>query len=132
LHLSSEHCLDRALGLVAYHHRGMGFVETIIEHEAASAVTPTSGLYPQPQKPSNGRRVRRLPNRRASENFEINVNGRRYRCSFSQFPDGRWREDEEYQPLTQTSLLDTHFAMGRGVTSRTAGKGLAVQSWGQW
>jgi hypothetical protein len=34
--------MSRAL-VVAYHHREMGFAETIIEHEAASAVTPTSG-----------------------------------------------------------------------------------------
>src|SRR5262249_40324005 len=36
--------MSRALGLVAYHHCEMRFVETIIEHEAASAMTPTSGL----------------------------------------------------------------------------------------
>ena len=34
----------------------------------------------------------RLPDRRQSENFEIDVNGRRYRCSYSRFPDGRLAE----------------------------------------
>jgi hypothetical protein len=34
----------------------------------------------------------RLPFRRRSENFDIEVNGRRYRCSYSRFPDGRIAE----------------------------------------
>ena len=34
----------------------------------------------------------RLPNRRLSENFEIDVSGRKYRCSYSLFPDGRLGE----------------------------------------
>jgi hypothetical protein len=34
----------------------------------------------------------RLPNRRLSEHFEIDVNGRRYRCSISRYPDGRLAE----------------------------------------
>jgi hypothetical protein len=34
----------------------------------------------------------RLPDRRPSENFEIDVNGRKYRCSYSRFPDGRLAE----------------------------------------
>jgi ribonucleoside-diphosphate reductase alpha chain len=31
----------------------------------------------------------RLPNRRASETFELDVNQFHYTCSFSRFPDGR-------------------------------------------
>lgn len=31
---------------------------------------------------------RRLDNRRASETFNIDVEGRRYKCSVSRFPDG--------------------------------------------
>ena len=31
---------------------------------------------------------RRLDNRRASETFNIDVEGRRYKCSISRFPDG--------------------------------------------
>jgi hypothetical protein len=34
----------------------------------------------------------RLPDRRPSQNFEIDVDGRKYRCSFSRFPDGRLAE----------------------------------------
>jgi hypothetical protein len=34
----------------------------------------------------------RLPDRRQSENFEIDVNGRKYRCSYSLFSDGRLAE----------------------------------------
>jgi hypothetical protein len=34
----------------------------------------------------------RLSNRRASELFDIDVGGRRYRCTFSRFPDGRLAE----------------------------------------
>jgi hypothetical protein len=34
----------------------------------------------------------RLDNRRFSETFDIDVNGRKYRCSFSRFPDGRLAE----------------------------------------
>lgn len=34
----------------------------------------------------------RLPNRRPSETFDLDVNGRRYRCSYSRFPDGRLAE----------------------------------------
>ena len=34
----------------------------------------------------------RLPNRRPSETFDIDVNGRRYRCSASRYPDGRLAE----------------------------------------
>jgi hypothetical protein len=34
----------------------------------------------------------RLPNRRLSETFDIDVNGRRYRCSVSHYPDGRIAE----------------------------------------
>jgi hypothetical protein len=34
----------------------------------------------------------RLPNRRPSENFEIDVHGRKYRCSYSRFDDGRLAE----------------------------------------
>ena len=34
----------------------------------------------------------RLPNRRFSETFDIELNGRKYRCSYSQFPDGRLAE----------------------------------------
>jgi hypothetical protein len=32
---------------------------------------------------------KRLPNRRHSEPFDIEVTGRKYRVSFSRFPDGR-------------------------------------------
>jgi hypothetical protein len=35
---------------------------------------------------------RRLPNRRASETLDIDVGGRKYRCSFSRYPDGRLAE----------------------------------------
>ena len=34
----------------------------------------------------------RLPNRRFSETFDIELNGRKYRCSYSRFPDGRLAE----------------------------------------
>ena len=34
----------------------------------------------------------RLPNRRASELFDIDVNGRRYRCTVSRYDDGRLAE----------------------------------------
>jgi hypothetical protein len=34
----------------------------------------------------------RLPNRRLSETFELEVNGRKYRCSYSRFPNGRLAE----------------------------------------
>jgi ribonucleoside-diphosphate reductase alpha chain len=34
----------------------------------------------------------RLPDRRQSENFEIDVHGRKYRCTYSRFPDGRLAE----------------------------------------
>jgi hypothetical protein len=34
----------------------------------------------------------RLPDRRLSEHFDIDVNGRRYRCSISRYPDGRLAE----------------------------------------
>jgi ribonucleoside-diphosphate reductase alpha chain len=34
----------------------------------------------------------RLPDRRLSETFDINVNGRCYRCSVSRYPDGRLAE----------------------------------------
>ena len=34
----------------------------------------------------------RLPDRRASELFDIEVNGRRYRCTISRFADGRLAE----------------------------------------
>jgi ribonucleoside-diphosphate reductase alpha chain len=34
----------------------------------------------------------RLPQRRFSQNLDIEVNGRKYRCSFSRFPDGRLAE----------------------------------------
>jgi hypothetical protein len=34
----------------------------------------------------------RLPNRRPSETFDIDVSGRKYRCSYSRFPDGRLGE----------------------------------------
>jgi hypothetical protein len=34
----------------------------------------------------------RLANRRFSETFDIEVNGRKYRVSFSRFPDGRLAE----------------------------------------
>jgi ribonucleoside-diphosphate reductase alpha chain len=35
---------------------------------------------------------RRLPNRRFSETFDFELNGRKYRCSFSRYPDGRLAE----------------------------------------
>jgi hypothetical protein len=34
----------------------------------------------------------RLPDRRASETFEVELNGRRYRCTVSRFADGRLGE----------------------------------------
>jgi hypothetical protein len=34
----------------------------------------------------------RLPNRRYSETFDFNVNGLRYTCTLSRFPDGRLGE----------------------------------------
>jgi hypothetical protein len=34
----------------------------------------------------------RLNNRRACETFDIDVNGRRYRCSIARYPDGRLGE----------------------------------------
>jgi hypothetical protein len=34
----------------------------------------------------------RLPHRRDSESFNIEVNGRKYRCTISRFPDGRLAE----------------------------------------
>jgi ribonucleoside-diphosphate reductase alpha chain len=34
----------------------------------------------------------RLDNRRFSETFDLEVNGRKYRCSFSRFSDGRLAE----------------------------------------
>jgi hypothetical protein len=37
-------------------------------------------------------RRERLSNRRFSETFDIDVNGRKYRVSFSRFPDGRLAE----------------------------------------
>jgi hypothetical protein len=34
----------------------------------------------------------RLPDRRLSESFEIDISGRKYRCTFSRFSDGRLAE----------------------------------------
>ena len=34
----------------------------------------------------------RLPNRRFSETFDVELGGRKYRCSYSRFPDGRLAE----------------------------------------
>src|SRR5580704_11407800 len=43
-----------------------------------------------PEPPARLRQ--RLPNRRASETFDVEVTGRRYRCTISRFADGRLGE----------------------------------------
>jgi hypothetical protein len=81
----------------------------------------------------------RLPDRRQSENFEIDVYGRKYRCSYSQFPDGRLAEifinnnkaGSDSDTAAKDSAVVCSIALQHGVPAETIRRALMRDSQGR-
>jgi hypothetical protein len=60
----------------------------------------------------------RLPNRRVSETFELEVNGLHYTCTISRFRDGRIAEVflQNHKPASQSDSNARDAAQGRPST----------------
>ena len=81
----------------------------------------------------------RLPDRRQSENFEIDVNGRRYRVSYSLFLDGRLAEiflsnnkaGSDSDTAAKDSAVVCSLALQHGVSAETIRRALMRDSQGR-
>ena len=81
----------------------------------------------------------RLPNRRFSETFDIELNGRKYRCSYSRFPDGRLAEifisnnrvNSDSDTAAKDSAVVCSIALQFGVTLETIRRALMRDAQGR-
>jgi hypothetical protein len=81
----------------------------------------------------------RLPDRRSSETFDIELNGRRYRCTISQFADGRLGEiflgnnkvDSDSDNAARDSAIVCSIALQYGADVETIRKALCRDSHGR-
>ena len=81
----------------------------------------------------------RLPNRRFSETFDIELNGRKYRCSYSRFPDGRLakifisnnRVNSDSDTAAKDSAVVCSIALQFGVPLETIRRALMRDSQGR-
>jgi len=81
----------------------------------------------------------RLPNRRASESFEIEVGGRKYRCTYSLFGNGRLAEiflnnnrvNSDSDTAAKDSAVVCSLALQHGVPAETIRRALMRDSQGR-